>query len=84
MHMAYNHILFHYHSPTTDTLCRALVDKAEELAPTLTSTSLAATLNSTAEKISRKFTQAFTLFAACHNAFNSSQKFTDPDIKSLG
>jgi hypothetical protein len=52
-----------------------MVDTAEAIAPTLTST---------AEDISRKFTRTFTLFAACHNSYNSSAKFTEVDIESLG
>lgn len=57
-----------------DTLCKALVDTAELVEPTLTST---------AENISRRFTRVFTLFAACHNAYNSCNKFSATDIESL-
>lgn len=68
----------HWPSPqpkNIDTLCKAVVDTAEQLEPTLTST---------AEDISRRFTKVFTLFAACHNQYNSSMKFSDADIKTLG
>ena len=51
------------------------MEKAEELAPALVSV---------AEDISRKFTLAFTLFAECHNLYNSSKKFAETDIILLG
>jgi hypothetical protein len=52
-----------------------MVDTAEVVEPTLTSTT---------EDISRRFTKAFTLFAACHNLYNSAKKFTATEITSLG
>ena len=58
-----------------DTVCTAVVETAEKLAPSLVST---------AEDISRQFTQLFSLFAKCHNTYNGGGKLSDQKINQLG
>ena len=58
-----------------DIICKAVVETADKLAPSLTTT---------AEMISRIFTQLFTLFSGCHNSYNGGGKLSDTDINSLG
>jgi hypothetical protein len=58
-----------------DTLCKAIVDTAELVDSTLTTT---------AEEISRKYTRVFTLFAACHAEYNSCKQFSAVEITALG
>lgn len=51
------------------------IDTAEKFSPNLIQA---------AEDISRKFTKTFTLFASCHNIYNSGQRLSEEDIGSLG
>lgn len=65
-----------------DKLCRAVVETAEELEPSLTTTGL--NLVRTAENISRKFTRAFTLFGSCYHLYSTCKRFKEADITLLG
>ena len=66
-----------------DTLCKAVVNTAEKYEPDLPTTQQH-TLITAAQAISRKFTRTFTLFAGCHNTYNSSEPLHDEDVQTLG
>ena len=65
-----------YFSPAKkDTICKAIIDTAERICPTL---------STQAEKVCRNFTQAFTTFAKCHNIYDSGDQLPEDDIHTLG
>ncbi len=49
-----------------------------------TAEGISVTLVDAAEKVSRKFTKVFSSFAQCHNGYNSSHRFSDSQIDTLG
>ena len=67
--------IFYLQPKNIDTICKAIIDTAETICPTL---------STKAEKVSRTFTQAFTSFAKCHNIYNRGYQLSEDDIHTLG
>ena len=78
------HMHVHVHVPSavyyiqqtqnTEALCQAVVTEAERICPELVPQ---------AKSLSDKFQEAFTLFARCHNLYNSGA-MSEENIETLG
>ena len=62
-------------SQKKDTICKAIIDTAERICPTL---------STQAEKVCCNFTLAFTTFAKCHNIYDRGDQLPEDDIHTLG